>query len=154
MTKALFLDRDGTINVDYGYVYEPERFVFIDGVFDFCRMAQEKGYLIIVVTNQSGIVRGYFTETDFAAITKYMVERFAAAGVTITDVFHCPSLEGPDRKPEPGMFLKAQAKYMIDLLVSVNIGDRDRDLKAGRVAGVGTNLLFEGDFKALECFLR
>ncbi len=149
MTKALFLDRDGTINVDYGYVYEPERFVFIDGVFDFCRIAQEKGYLIIVVTNQSGIERGYFTETDFAAITKYMVERFAAAGVTITDVFHCPSLEGPDRKPEPGMFLKAKAKYDIDMALSVNIGDRDRDIDAGRCAGVGNNLLFEGDFRPL-----
>ena len=149
MTKALFLDRDGTINVDYGYVYEPERFVFIDGVFDFCRIAQEKGYLIIVVTNQSGIERGYFTEADFASITKYMVERFAAAGVTITDVFHCPSLEGPDRKPEPGMFLKAKAKYDIDMALSVNIGDRDRDIDAGRCAGVGNNLLFEGDFRPL-----
>ena len=146
MTKALFLDRDGTINVDYGYVHEPEKFVFIDGVFDFCRIAQEKGYLIIVVTNQSGIERGYFTEDDFAAITKYMVDKFAEAGVAITDVFHCPSMEGPDRKPEPGMFLKAQAKYDIDMALSVNIGDRDRDLEAGLRAGVGTNLLFKGDF--------
>ena len=146
MTKALFLDRDGTINVDYGYVYEPERFVFIDGVFDFCRMAQDKGYLLIVVTNQSGIARGYFTEADFAAITKYMVDRFTAAGVTITDVFHCPSLEGPDRKPEPGMFLKAKEKYDIDMAASVNIGDKERDIEAGRLAGVGKNVLFTGDY--------
>ena len=146
MTKALFLDRDGTINVDYGYVYESERFVLIDGVFDFCRMAQEKGFLIIVVTNQSGIERGYFTESDFAAITKYMVDKFAEAGVTITDVFHCPSLEGPDRKPEPGMFLKAKEKYNIDMAASVNVGDRERDVEAGRRAGVGKNVLFKGDF--------
>ena len=149
MTKALFLDRDGTINVDYGYVHEPEKFVFIDGVFDFCRLAQEKGYLIIVVTNQSGIERGYFTEADFAMITKYMVNKFAEAGVTVTDVFHCPSLEGPDRKPEPGMFLKAKEKYDIDMALSINIGDRDRDLEAGRRAGIGNNLLFEGDFRPL-----
>ena len=149
MTKALFLDRDGTINVDYGYVHEPEKFVFIDGVFDFCRIAQEKGYLIIVVTNQSGIERGYFTEADFTAITKYMVDKFSEAGVAITDVFHCPSLEGPDRKPEPGMFLKAQAKYDIDMASSVNIGDKERDLEAGRRASVGMNLLFEGDFRPL-----
>lgn len=149
MTKALFLDRDGTINVDYGYVHEPEKFVFIDGVFDFCRLAQEKGYLIIVVTNQSGIERGYFTEADFAMITKYMVNKFAEAGVTVTDVFHCPSLEGPDRKPEPGMFLKAKEKYDIDMALSINIGDRDRDLEAGRRAGIGNNLLFEGDFRSL-----
>ena len=146
MTKALFLDRDGTINVDYGYVYEPERFVFIDGVFDFCRMAQEKDYLIIVVTNQSGIERGYFAEADFAAITKYMVDKFAEAGVAITDVFHCPSLEGPDRKPEPGMFLKAKEKYDIDMVASISVGDTERDVIAGQRAGVGMNLLFSGDF--------
>ena len=149
MTKALFLDRDGTINVDYRYVHELEKFVFIDGVFDFCRMAQEKGYLIIVVTNQSGIARGYFTEADFAAITNYMVDRFAAAGVTITDVFHCPSLDGPDRKPEPGMFFKAKGKYDIDMAASLNIGDSARDLEAGRRAGVGRNIPFSGDFSAL-----
>lgn len=149
MTKALFLDRDGTINVDYGYVHEPEKFVFIDGVFDFCRMAQENGYLIIVVTNQSGIERGYFTEADFAAITKYMVDKFAEAGVTITDVFHCPSLEGPDRKPEPGMFLKAKTKYNIDMAVSINVGDKERDVEAGCRAGVGRNVLFKGIFTEL-----
>ena len=153
MSKALFLDRDGTINADYGYVHEPERFVFIDGIFDFCRRAQELGYLIIVITSQSGIERGYFTESDFARVTKFMVERFAAEGVTITDVFHCPSLDGPDRKPEPGLFRKAQAKYDIDMAASVNIGDRDRDLEAGRRAGVGRNVLFVGDYKSLMSVL-
>ena len=153
MSKALFLDRDGTINSDYGYVHEPERFVFIDGIFDFCRRAQELGYLIIVITSQSGIERGYFTESDFARVTKFMVERFAAEGVTITDVFHCPSLDGPDRKPEPGLFRKAQAKYDIDMAASVNIGDRDRDLEAGRRAGVGRNVLFVGDYKSLMSVL-
>ena len=153
MSKALFLDRDGTINADYGYVHEPERFVFIDGIFDFCRRAQELGYLIIVITSQSGIERGYFTESDFARVTKFMVERFAAEGVTITDVFHCPSLDGPDRKPEPGLFRKAQAQYDIDMAASVNIGDRDRDLEAGRRAGVGRNVLFVGDYKSLMSVL-
>ena len=149
MTKALFLDRDGTINVDYGYVHEPEKFVFIDGVFDFCRKAQSKGYLIIVVTSQSGIERGYFTEADFAIVTKYMTERFAAEGIDIADVFHCPSLSGPDRKPEPGLFLKAKEKFDIDMSASVNVGDRERDLEAGRRAGVGRNVLFEGNYMAL-----
>ena len=153
MTNALFLDRDGTINVDYGYVYEPERFVFIDGVLDFCRLAQDRGYLIIVITNQSGIARGYFTEADFAAITRHMVEGFAAAGITIADVFHCPSLKGSDRKPEPGLFLKAKEKYDIDMAASVNIGDSERDIEAGKRAGVGCNVLFMGDFKPLECLL-
>ena len=153
MTKVLFLDRDGTINVDYGYVYEPERFVFIDGVFDFCRLAQDKGYLTIIVTNQSGIERGYFTEADFASVTKHMVECFAKEGITITDVFHCPFLSGPDRKPEPGLFLKAKEKHDIDMAASVNIGDSERDLEAGRRAGVGRNELFAGDFKSLEHLL-
>ena len=153
MSKALFLDRDGTINVDYGYVHEPDRFVFIDGIFDFCRRAQDFGYLIIVITNQSGIERGYFTEEDFDVITKHMIDKFAENGVIVTDVFHCPSLSGPDRKPEPGMFLKARAKYDIDMTVSVNIGDRARDLEAGRRAGVGKNILFKGDFKELETVL-
>ena len=153
MKKALFLDRDGTINVDYGYVFEPEKFVFIDGVFDFCREAQKKGYLILVVTSQSGIERGYFTEDDFAAITRYMINKFAENGVTITDVFHCPSLSGPDRKPEPGLFLKAKVKYDLDMSASVNIGDRERDIEAGRRAGVERNVLFEGDYSMLTSVL-
>lgn len=150
MTKALFLDRDGTINVDYGYVHKPERFVFIDGIFDFCRRAQSLGYIIIVVTSQSGIERGYFTEADFVALTEYMVARFAAEHVTITDVFHCSALAGSDRKPEPGLFLKAKEKYDIDMSASVNIGDKARDIEAGQRAGVGKNVLFEGDFMALS----
>lgn len=154
MRRALFLDRDGTINVDYGYVFEPGKFVFVDGVFAFCREAQKKGYLIIVVTNQSGIVRGYFTESDFEAITKYMVEKFADNGVTIADVFHCPDLSGEDRKPNPGMFLKAKAKWDIDMENSINVGDKERDLEAGRAAGVGMNVLFNGDYGALLSCLR
>ena len=101
MAKALFLDRDGTINEDRAYVHAKEDFAFIDGVFDFCRRAQEKGYLVIVVTNQSGIARGYYTEADYRKLTDWMVAEFARHGVTVADVFHCPSLEGPDRKPEP-----------------------------------------------------
>ena len=149
MNKALFLDRDGTINVDTGYVHEPERFVFIDGIFDFCREAQSKSYLIIVITSQSGIERGYFTEADYERTTKHMVDEFARHGVTITDVFHCPSLSGPDRKPAPGLFLKARDKHNIDMPRSVNVGDRARDLQAGRAAGVGTNILFTGTFPTL-----
>ena len=127
MNKALFLDRDGTINVDYGYVHEPSRFVFIDGIFEFCREAQKKGYLIVVITSQSGIERGFFTEMDFASVTRHMKEEFAKEGVTITDVFHCPSLSGPDRKPEPGLLrmlnvfpLKECITERISALFSIN----------------------------------
>ena len=149
MNKALFLDRDGTINVDTGYVHEPERFVFIDGIFDFCREAQSRGYLVIVITSQSGIERGYFTEADYERTTKYMIDEFARRGVAIADVLHCPSLSGPDRKPAPGLFLKARDRHDINMSRSVNVGDRERDLEAGRAAGVGTNILFTGTFPEL-----
>lgn len=150
MAKALFLDRDGTINVDRAYVHAKEDFTFIDGVFKFCRMAQEKGYLIIVITNQSGIARGYYSEADYKELTDWMVGEFSKRGVAIADVFHCPELSGPDRKPEPGMFLKARDKYSIDMSASVNIGDKPRDVEAGARAGVGVNMLFSGNWTEME----
>lgn len=150
MTRALFLDRDGTINIDRAYVHRREDFQFIDGVFDFCRRAREKGYLIIVITNQSGIARGYYTEEEYRALTDWMVAEFARNGVEIADVLHCPLLDGPDRKPAPGLFLKARDRHGIDMAASVSLGDRERDVEAGRRAGVGTNLLFRGDYSAVE----
>ncbi len=149
MTRALFLDRDGTVNIDYGYVFQIERFTFIPGIFQFCRRAQECGYIIIIITNQSGIARGYYTEEDYHRLTEHMMTCFAHEGVHITDIFHCPSLDGPDRKPAPGLFLKAKAKYDIDMMHSINLGDKMRDLEAGQNAGVGTNLQFTGDYHAL-----
>ena len=144
-SKALFLDRDGTINVDYGYVYQPERFKLIDGIVDLCLEAQRKGYLIIVITNQSGIARGYYTEEHFRELTRYMIRLFASFGVKITDVFYCPELNGKRRKPESGMFFEAQKKYNIDMSQSVSMGDRERDIIAAQNAGVATNVLFTGD---------
>lgn len=142
--KALFLDRDGTINVDYGYVYQAEKFDFIDGIFDLCRRAQEKGYLIIIITNQSGIARGYYTTDDFNTLTRHMCAEFNRRSIVITDVFYCPDLSGPDRKPNPGLFLKARDKYHIDMAASVSVGDKSRDVTAAQAAGVGRNFLFDG----------
>lgn len=142
--KALFLDRDGTINVDYGYVYQSEKFDFIDGIFDLCRHAQAAGYLIIVITNQSGIARGYYTNDDFNVLTRHMCAEFKRRGIHITDVFHCPDLSGPNRKPNPGLFFKARDKYHIDMAASVSVGDKPRDIDAARAAGVGHNFLFDG----------
>ena len=139
--KALFLDRDGVINEDTGYVFRTEQFRFVDGIFELCRMAVNKGYIIIVVTNQSGIERGYFTESEFQSLTQWMLTRFGEAGVAIADVFHCPMLSGPDRKPNPGMFLAAKNKHDIDMAASVSLGDKERDIQAGRRAGVRMNVL-------------
>jgi len=150
MARALFLDRDGTINVDKAYVHRIEDFEFIDGVFDFCRRAQEKGFLIVVVTNQSGIARGYYTEDDYRRLTDWMVAEFAKRGVAIADVLHCPELSGPDRKPEPGLFLKARDRHGIDMAASVSLGDKPRDVEAGERAGVGRNILFPGSYSGLE----
>ena len=143
--KALFLDRDGTINVDYGYVHEKEKFEFLPGAIEFCRKAQDKGYALIVITNQSGIARGMFTERDYQALTRHMKREFRKAGVRITAAYHCPKLEGPDRKPAPGLFLKAQRRYGIDMAESVSVGDKPRDVEAGKAAGVGRNYMLDGE---------
>lgn len=145
MVKALFLDRDGTINVNYGYVFEPEKFVFIDGVFELCRKAQELGYLIIVISNQSGVSRGYYTETQMNACNAHMCAEFAKRGITVTDVLTCTAADDsdPDRKPNPGMFLKAVARHGIDPAASVAVGDSERDSVAARRAGVGTVILLD-----------
>ena len=145
MAKALFLDRDGTINVNYGYVFEPEKFVFIDGVFELCRKAQELGYLIIVISNQSGVSRGYYTETQMNACNAHMCAEFAKRGITVTDVLTCTAANDadPDRKPNSGMFLKAIARHGIDPAASVAVGDSERDSVAARGAGVGTVVLLD-----------
>ncbi len=139
--KALFLDRDGTINIDDHYVHRKEDFRFLDGIFDLCREAIAHGYLIVVITNQSGIERGYFTDAQFHELTDWMIEAFRREGVEIADVLYCPSLEGEDRKPKPGLFLKAGEKFGIEMGASLSLGDKERDVEAGIAAGVGRNLL-------------
>jgi len=115
--KALILDRDGVVNLDKDYVYRIEDFEFIDGIFNLCRDAAAQGYLIFIITNQSGIGRGYYTEADFHALTDWMKARFHEEGVTITQVYFCPyhpvhgigkyKQDSNDRKPNPGMILRA-----------------------------------------------
>lgn len=144
--RALFLDRDGVINHDSGYTHRIEDFHFVDGIFDLCRAAQQAGYLLIVVTNQAGIGRGYYTEEDFQVLTTWMVGRFAEEGVTITDVLYCPfhpehgvgkyKCESADRKPNPGMLMRAIDRHDIDVAKSMMIGDKDSDMLAAANAGV------------------
>lgn len=144
-TKALFLDRDGVVNVDKGYVHKEKDFEFIDGIFNLCQKAQDKGYKIIVITNQSGIERGYFKTDDFDKINNYMLSEFKKQGIAITDVLYCPSLEGNDRKPNSGMFEKAQKKYNINMGKSISVGDKKRDIDAAVKSGVFNNYLFLAD---------
>ena len=142
--KALFLDRDGVVNVDTGYVHRREDFHLVPGILELCCQAKAKGYLVIVVTNQSGLGRGMFTEEDFTRLTEYMKSVFSAAGAEIADVFHCPGVDDahPDRKPNPGLFLKAAAAHGLDMASGVSVGDRERDIQAAISAGVGRNFLF------------
>ena len=147
LNKALFLDRDGTINIDYDFVHKIEEFDFIDGIFDLCKTAQDKNYKIIIVTNQSGIERGIFTENYVNIFHDYMKNEFLKQGISITDIFVCPFKDNChiDRKPNPGMLLMAKEKYNLDMTKSIMVGDKERDVEAGINAGCGKTYLFTSD---------
>ena len=143
-SKAIFLDRDGVINVDKQYVARVEDFEFKEGIFDLLHFLQDAGYLLIVVTNQSGIGRGYYTQEAFERLTRWKLERFAAEGIRIEAVYHCPHApewECDCRKPSPKMLLDAAKKYGIDMKKSWMIGDKKSDIDAGKNAGVGKSVL-------------
>ena len=147
MTSAVFLDRDGVINVDHGYVSTWERFEFLPGVPDALRTLQDAGYLLIVVSNQSGIGRGYYGEADVESLNQAVAQHLGSTvGVTLSEFYHCPhhptEAEGEFRrqcdcrKPAPGMIRQAVLDHGIDLKTSLLVGDKDSDIEAGRAAGV------------------
>lgn len=145
--KALFIDRDGIINQDFGYVSSIEDFKFTDGVFDLLTCFAQAGCLLVVVTNQSGIGRGYYTQSDFECLTQWMVERFAECGLEIKDVFFCPHT--PDvqchcRKPDTGMIEAAVSAHHIDLSRSWMIGDKPSDVQLARNSGI-SKAIFIGE---------
>lgn len=151
MNKALFLDRDGVINVDHGYVSSPDQFEFTKGIFEACLHFQRLGYLLIVITNQSGIARGYSTEEQFNMLTAWMCHQFSDRGVRIHGVYFCP--HHPDkgiapyvqqcqcRKPGPGLILKAISDHGIDPELSIMVGDKPSDMQAAANAGVRCKIL-------------
>ena len=140
----MFLDRDGVINQEVGYLHKSKNFKFIDGIFVACKYFQSLGFKVIVVTNQSGIARGYYQETDFHILTKWMLVQFYNQDIDILDVFFCP--HGPNstckcRKPKPGMLIEARDKYGINMAESWLIGDKETDIDAANAAGVNNTIL-------------
>ena len=156
MRRAVFLDRDGTINVDKEYLYRPEDFEFLPGAVDGLRALKTAGYLLVVATNQSGIARGYYTEEDYLRLEAWFLDRMRSLGAAVDAVYHCPHL--PDaadpryrmecgcRKPALGMFERAIRDLGIDPDASAAAGDRERDLAiCGRYGGMRGFLLYAGE---------
>ncbi len=146
MRRAIFLDRDGVINEDLGYVGKREDFHFLPGVFEALRHFQNLGFLLIIVTNQSGIARGYYTVQDFLSLSEWMKEELRKRDITITDIFYCPHHpeDGCEcRKPKPGMILEAARRYDIDLSASWMIGDKPSDIEAAKNAGIPHTILLD-----------
>ena len=149
-----FLDRDGVLNVDVNYLHKPEQVVWLPGAIEAVRELNDAGYLVIVVTNQAGIGRGFYTESDFEVFTAWMAERLADAGAHVDAVYHCPhhpteALPGwredcECRKPRPGMFLRAIDEWDVDVERSFMVGDKPGDLEAARAAGIAHGVLFTG----------
>ena len=144
MNRAVFLDRDGVINVDKQYVSKIENFEFTEGIFELLYTLQEMGYLLIVITNQSGIGRGYYTLEDFQKLTEWKLDQLKKRGIAIHKVYYCP--HSPEsrcdcRKPSPKMLLDAQKQFDIDMKHSWMVGDKKSDIEAGKKAGVGKTVL-------------
>lgn len=148
---AIFLDRDGTLNIDHGYVHEIDQFEFIDGVIDALRELKSMGFALVLITNQSGIARGLFTEAQFETLTEWMDWSLADRGVDLDGIYYCP--HHPEakveafrqqcdcRKPEPGMLFSARDFLHIDMKSSYMVGDKLEDMQAASAAQVGTRVL-------------
>jgi D-glycero-D-manno-heptose 1,7-bisphosphate phosphatase len=156
---AVFLDRDGVLNEDLGYVHRPADLRWIDGAREAVARINRAGLLAIVVTNQSGVARGFYSEEDVRALHAHMAAELAAVGACVDAFYYCPYHEDgvvpryvapdhPDRKPNPGMLLRAIADLDVDPARSLVIGDRASDLEAARRAGVRGALFAGGSLEA------
>lgn len=153
-SRCLFLDRDGVVNEERGYVHRREDVRFVVGIFSLCRRARSLGYRIVIVTNQGGIGRGFHTEEDFQSLMVWMRTEFAKESVEIDAVYHCPyhpehgigayKREHEDRKPGTGMLRRAEAEFGVSLPVSVMVGDRCTDIRAANAAGLRQAFLLAG----------
>ena len=153
--KAAFLDRDGVINKDKAYVHRWEDFEFVPGAIDGMRRLQDAGYALVIVTNQSGLARGYYTEAQYQALTEALQQELAGQGVKLDGVYHCPhhpkgsvpelAIDCDCRKPEPGLLLQAARELGLSLTESLMVGDKASDMEAARAAGVGRAYLVQSD---------
>lgn len=158
--KAVFLDRDGVINEEKGYVGFWKDFVFIEGVQQFLRKAKDYGYRLVIVTNQAGVAHGYYTEADYAVLTNAYTNALKDQGIELDFVAHCyHHVKGKRddyrresfwRKPNPGMIMQVAVALNIDLARSVMIGDRETDLQAAQRAGIARRILFCGAAKCTD----
>jgi D-glycero-D-manno-heptose 1,7-bisphosphate phosphatase len=148
---AAFIDRDGVINVEKGYVHRIEDFEFLPGAIEGLKLLQAIGYKLVVVTNQAGIARGKYSEAEYQRLTSHMRHLLNDAGVSLSGVYHCPhhptaglgelGQQCDCRKPKPGMLLLAASELDLDLKSSVLVGDKESDIEAGRAAGVSACVL-------------
>jgi len=153
--KAAFLDRDGVINLDRAYVHQWDEFEFVPGAVDAMRRLREAGYALVVVTNQSGLARGMYTEAQFQELTRHMRAALAEAGAEVEAVYHCPhhpkgsvpelAVDCDCRKPEPGMILRAAKELNLSLADSFLVGDKPSDIEAARAAGLGRAYIVQSD---------
>ena len=160
LSKAAFIDRDGVINEDLGYVHRIADFNILPGVEDGLARLAAVGYRIVVVSNQAGIGRGMYKEADFERLTQHMKESLLHSGVVIDSVYHCPhhplyargalKMECDCRKPRPGMLLRAARDLDLDMSRSVLVGDKRSDIEAGRAAGLLANILVASGHAFLE----
>lgn len=151
--KAAFIDRDGVINEERNYVYQVEDFVLLPGVVQGLSILREAGYLLIIVTNQAGIARGYYNHSSVDTLHEHMFDQLAQQGVFLDAVYFCPhhphgkikklAFQCECRKPSPGMLNAAALEFNLDLSASVLIGDKFTDIQAGKRAGVGKNIIVE-----------
>ncbi|MEI6856886.1 D-glycero-beta-D-manno-heptose 1,7-bisphosphate 7-phosphatase [Psychrilyobacter sp.] len=154
MNKCIFLDRDGNINVEKDYLHKIEEFEFIDGAKEAIKIFNDLGYLVVVVTNQSGVARGYYDENSVKALHDYLQKEVEKIGGHIDGFYYCPhhpengigryKLDCNCRKPEPGMFLDAQKDLNIEFSSSIMIGDKISDVKAGKILGMRSILVKTG----------
>ncbi len=153
-TRALFLDRDGVVNEEVGYLHRADEVRFVNGIFSLCRTATRLGYRLIVVTNQAGIARGYYSEADFETLMEFIRGELRAMGVELDAVYYCPfhpehgvgkyKLDHEDRKPGTGMLRRGAREFGLELSESVLVGDRCSDVGAANAAGLRQAFLISG----------